>query len=213
MNCGRIFWYVLLSSALAACASTPARYYTLQPVSVVESAAGAQGRGMSKYAISVQPVTLPEQVDRLQIVLSDPQSTQVTLLNGSLWASPLSDEIRNALSDELSRKLGVLDIANGQTPESLALWKVGLQVQRFESIYNQRVVLDATWRLTPVNQPGKKAQICRAEVQVAVGEGISAMVEGHQEALRRLAAVIAEKLAGTAGKSSVSGVQEKGCTF
>lgn len=213
MNCGRIFWYVLLSGVLAACASTPARYYTLQPTSVVESAAGAQERGMPKYAISVQPVTLPEQVDRLQIVLSDPQSAQVTLLNGSLWASPLSDEIRNALSGELSRKLGVLDIANSQAPESLPLWRVGLQVQRFESIYNQRVVLDATWNLTPVNQPGKKAQICRAEVQVAVGEGISAMVAGHQEALRQLASVIADTLAGTSGKSSASGVQEKGCTF
>jgi uncharacterized lipoprotein YmbA len=214
MNFGRIFSYALLAVALTACASTAPRYYTLLPASTPESVgANTQQAAGTKFAISVQPVVLPEQVDRLQIVLSDPQSTQVSLLNSSLWASPLSDEIRNALSDELSRKLGVLDIATGSVPESLAMWKVALHVQRFESVYNERVLVDATWRLTPVNQPAKKATICRAETQVLVGEGVSAMVAGHQEALRRIAQVIAAQLSGSLGKVAVDGVLNKGCTF
>lgn len=214
MNLGRIFSYALLAGALTACASTAPRYYTLLPAST-PAPAGANSQQLAgpKFAISVQPVVLPEQVDRLQIVLSDPQSTQVTLLNSSLWASPLSDEIRNALSDELSRKLGTLDIASGSAPDSLATWRIALHIQRFESVYNERVLVDATWRLTPINQPAQKARICRAEAQVPVGEGVSAMVAGHQEALHRIAQVIAAQLSGNPRKVSVGGVLDKGCTF
>src|SRR3546814_12495144 len=51
-----------------------------------------------------------------------------------------------------------------------------MQVQRFESLYNERVLLDATWRLTPINQGKKASIICRGAAQVQVQQGVSAMV-------------------------------------
>lgn len=209
MNFGRVFYCALLACALSACASAPPRYYTLLPASQAEADATAPRLASPKYAISVQSVQLPEQVDRLQIVLGDPSSAQVTPLNSSLWAAPLSDEIRNALANDLSHKLGVLDVANSMVPESLPLWKIALRVQRFESIYDQRVVLDASWRLTPVNQPGKKARLCRAVAQIPVQTGMSALVAGHQEALQGVAALIAGQLTGA--QVQVAGVKDKGC--
>lgn len=213
MNLGRIFYCALLAGGLSACATQSVQYYTLLPVSMSDTPAGSHHGASSKFAISVQPVTLPEQVDRPQIVISDPDTTQVTPLNSALWASPLSDEIRNALSNELSRRLGVLDIAASGAPDALPLWKISLRVQRFESIYNQRAVLDVTWRLTPVNQRGRKTMICRAEAQVPVEAGMSAMVVGHQEALQRMAAVIAAQLLQPGTQPRVAGVDQKGCTL
>jgi uncharacterized lipoprotein YmbA len=199
-----------LAAAVAGCAAPPvSQYYTLLP------GAGRTDRvapvHKARYAISVQPVQLPEQVDRPQIVISSQDSAQVVPLNNSLWVSPLSDEIRHALADDLSQQLGVLDIPVRGAPESLPLWKIYLTVQRFESVYNQHVVLDATWRLTPVNQPGKTVKICRAEVQVAVQPGIPALIAGHQQALHELAAVIAAQLSGRAPSTSEPGVSSKGC--
>lgn len=210
MNFGRICCSVLLAGALGACASTPPSYYTLLPASQAE-ASGAPRLAAPKYAISVQAVQLPEQVDRLQIVLADPAGSQVTPLNSALWAAPLSDEIRNALSNDLSHKLGVLDIANGAVPASVPLWRIAMRVQRFESIYDQRITLDASWRFTPVNQPGKKARLCSAVAQVPVQTGMSALVAGHQQALQGIATLIAAQLAGQ--PVTVAGVQDKGCSF
>lgn len=212
MNFGRIFYSVLLAAGLSACATPTRHYYTLLPASTVTEPASRDARQSPGFAISVQPVVLPEQVDRPQIVISDADTAQVTPLNSALWASPLADEIRNALSNELSHQLEVLDVASGGTPESLPIWRVFLRVQRFDSLYNQRAVLDATWRLAPVHQSGKKTVICRAEVQVPVGTGMSALVAGHQEALKRLASVIASQLTKPAGHIAVDGVEDKGCT-
>ncbi len=210
MPLGRFCCIATLSGILTACSTVPAQYYTLASVSNSQSTV-PRTKAAQRYAISVQHIGLPEQVDRPQIVISEPAAAQVIPLNGSLWASPLSDEIRNALSNELTQSLGVLDIAGG-SPDSLPVWKIDMQVQRFESLYNQHAVLDATWRLTPVNQPSEKVRICRAETMVPVEPGMSAMVAGHQIALRRLAALIAVQLSGRSGNEDLD-VQLKGCTF
>ncbi|RTZ47734.1 membrane integrity-associated transporter subunit PqiC [Candidimonas sp. SYP-B2681] len=210
MQLGRFFCIVTLGGILAACATAPVQYYTLATPSASQPVA-LHTKAAPQYAISVQPVGLPEQVDRPQIVISDPAAAQVIPLNGSLWASPLSDEIRNALSNELTRSLGVLDIASG-SPDTLPVWRVDMQVQRFESLYNQHAVLEATWRLTPVNQANQKTKICRGQTEVAVEPGMSAMVVGHQLALRRLATIIADQLSGRPVTKDVN-VEMKGCTF
>jgi uncharacterized lipoprotein YmbA len=220
---------VLVVSLAAGCASTQSsQYYTLSPVSLqgdVSSRGNANNasaladdpaspqekikRG-APFAISVQPVILPDQVNRPQIVVSTPGSTQVVPLNGSLWASPLADEIRNALANELSRALGALDVSSNSVPQSLAVWRVDLSVQRFESVYDQSALLDATWRLTPVNQRGK-VRICAAEAQVPVDAGMAALVRGHQMALHEIAAVIISELQGRSSPPASSMLRFKGC--
>src|SRR5690606_29739132 len=135
-----------LCAALAACASTPqSQYYTLAP------AQGSAGDTPSQadFAISVSAVQVPEQVDRPQIVLSHPGGPQVTLLNDSQWAAPLTDEIRDALAQNLSQRLGALDIDPRAAPKDLPLWVLAVTVHRFESVYGGRAMLEATWKQTP----------------------------------------------------------------
>lgn len=213
-------WMVVVAvmAGVAGCAAPPAvQYYTLLPSTASSdrsAPASIAPHSKAKYAISVQPVQLPEQVDRPQIVISSQNSgrTQVTPLNESLWASPLSDQIGRALADDLSRQLNVLDVSAQGAPASLPLWKVYLAVQRFESVYNEHVVLEATWRLVPVNQPGKKGRICRAEVRETVQHGIPALITGHQRALHELATTIAAQLSGQTLRRDAPNVYLKGCT-
>ncbi|AEC19245.1 putative lipoprotein [Pusillimonas sp. T7-7] len=201
---------------LAGCAATkPSHYYTLMATAPQQPATGQAAESSasaSRYAISVDTVELPEQVDRPQIVITDPKSTQVMPLGDSLWASPLSYQLQNALSYELSSQLGVLDVSATGIPGSLPVWRVLMQVQRFESLYNERVLLDATWRLTPINQGKKASIICRGAAQVQVQQGVSAMVAGHQQALHQLAELIARQI--ETGKISGADTQVnlKGCT-
>jgi uncharacterized lipoprotein YmbA len=204
-----------LAVLVAGCASSPAsHYYTLLPAAVSGAPATAVSTPNTPqgYLIGVQPVQVPDQLDRLQIVITDPASTQVMILSQYLWASRLSNEIRNALSDDLSGRLGVIDVSAAGNSGDAPTWKIGLGVQRFESVYGQYALLDATWKLTPVNLDGKRSTVCRASTRVSVqGEGMSALVAAHQEALQRFGAVIASQLQ-TGGAASGEDVDLKGCS-
>jgi len=195
-----------LTLAAAGCASAPqSRYYSLMGTDKPASAAAR-----TDFAISLSAVDIPEQVDRPQIVLSREGDAQVTLLNESQWAAPLADEIRNALSHDLSRRLGVLDVSPRAAPEALPLWVLGVTVQRFESIYGRHAVLEATWRQEPRQGASGTAAVCRAQINVPVQEGVSALVAGHQQALDLLAGLMADKLSGKAPQAG-QGVTLKGC--
>jgi hypothetical protein len=209
----RVFKLMPMLSALllaAGCASPVSHYYTLLP----EAAPSGSVRTAPippAYAISVQAVTVPAQVDRPQIVIGSPDSVALTPLNNSLWAAPLGSEIRQALAYDLTQRLGVLDVPAGVALKTQALWKISVIVHRFDSIYQQGVVIDASWRLTPVNQPKRTSLICQARVDVSAGPGIAALVQSHQKALHALAGVIAAQLSHRAIRPD-STVHLKGCT-
>lgn len=218
-----------LAAVLSACASTPqSRYYTLsgaaqQPPSAAPHEEGRQGLQWpgdarkpsstavsANFAISVSSVEVPQQVDRPQIVLSREGDAQVMLLNDSQWAAPLADEMRNALAQDLSRRLGVLEIEPRAAPAGLPLWVLAVTVQRFESVYGRRAVLEATWRQAPRQGARGPAAVCRAAIEVPVQDGMSALVEGHQRAVDTLAGLMADKLSGRPLEAG-PGVTLKGC--
>lgn len=194
MTAKKALIFTLLCGALTACATKPtSNYYSLVPSTAEQ---GSITAAPVKFAISVQPVVIPVQVDRPQIVLTDPDSTQVMLLNSSLWSGPLAEEIRSTLARDLSDQLGTIDMPITGAPEKQAFWKVNVLVQRFESIYEKRAVLEATWRLSPVNLVRGRPLACRAVLSVEVGEGISSLVAGQQKNLLDLSSIIAAQLRG-----------------
>lgn len=178
-------------AGLAGCAAPASTYYTLMPPAPAETASSA---GSAAFAVRVLPVAVPDQVDRPQIVLGTPGSAQLTLLNGSLWASPLPEEIRQALSSELSARLGVLSIPGGPVPDKLALWRIGVTVQRFELQYGRHALLDAGFRLERKESDASSMKLCRAQLKIPVAEGVAPIVEGQRQAVQYLAAIIAARL-------------------
>jgi len=215
MRIVRLMCLAVFVAAAAGCAAPVSQYYTLATNDVPDAGAAvpapppAAKRG---FAISVQPVALPEQVDRPQLVISGgADNTQVQILNSSLWAAPLADEMRNALAGDLARQLGVLDLDARVAPKTLPVWKISLTVQRFGSLYGHSAILDATWRLTPLNQKEKAVAICRAEVRIPVGAGIAALVEGHRAALHQIAILIAAQLSHRDAPDLGPGIVLKGC--
>lgn len=201
---------------LTGCAASDAtRYYSLQqPVQALSQSAASSPRAAAPaYVISVQPVSVPEQVDRLQIVVTDPASTQVYPLDSYVWVAPLAQEFRTALSAALQAQLNTLDIDLTQLPEGRPAWKVLSQVQRFESIYDTHVALEVTWALEPLNQPAQVSHLCGARVILPVKNGVSALVAGHREALNRVAQTMARHLqAQGRAFNAVEGVELVSCS-
>lgn len=198
---------------LAGCASTAPQYYSLQ--SVPTNPLGTPGKIESAYAISVQPVVIPQQVARPQIVVSTTPNAEVVPLSAALWAGPLESQIRNTLADALSRRLNVMDVGQSGAAEGLPVWRIYVDVQRFDSIYDEAVQQEIVWRMVPQGMPkSTKERVCSATVRLPVGPGMSALVQGHRDALEKLSAVIAQAIpqrgSAPAGQPS-SGVHFRGC--
>src|SRR5690606_21113477 len=200
---------LLVAGSLAGCAANAPQYYSLQAAPASAGTGGASATVPGDYAISVQPVLVPEQVARPQIVVGQPFGSEVVPLNAALWASPLEAQIRNAIAAELTQRLGVLDVGAATAADGMPVWRIYLDVQRFDSLYDVAVQHDVVWRLVPQGMPRNVGQrVCSASVRRDVGTGMSALIEGHRAALASLAAAIAQSIPG--GKQSTTTPALKG---
>src|SRR3546814_9945460 len=95
------------------------------------------------------------------------------------------------------------------------VWRVRVDVQRFDMVAGGPARLDATWRVRPLNLKGARALICRASVQVpADGQGIPALVHAQQRAVTLLGQTIASAIQSGGARPAPAGqqVQVWGCT-
>ena len=183
----------LAASVLAGCGSTPVdRFYTLSggPATAVPPAAGA-----TPLYFEMRPVTLPAQLRRPQMVVSAGDG-RVDLEEHHRWAGPLAEEIGNSLSFGIAAQLGAVDVYRSAAPKGSTLYRIGADVQRFESRPGAYALVDAVWSVRRLDEG--EIQTCRSVFQEPVGLGHDALVAGHRAALAKLSATIAAAVRGQA---------------
>jgi len=175
----------ILLLALAACrASAPARFYTLDPT------ATADGGAPASYAVAVGPVSIPPVVDRPQFVVQVAPN-RIAVEEFNRWASPLDDNIARTVAGDLTILLGTPRVVTGPLAPSLApAYRVAIDVQRFESVPGQNVVVDAVWAVQKGTTRGARSgrTIAREPVE---GSGFDALAAAHSRALAKISADIA----------------------
>jgi uncharacterized protein len=86
-------WTAIVLTLFAGCATSPAsKFYTLSPVQVVE-----QSSSTNPVTIAIDPVTVPELVDRSQIVTAL-DANRVSIDEFARWAEPLKGQIPRVLA-------------------------------------------------------------------------------------------------------------------
>jgi uncharacterized lipoprotein YmbA len=175
---------------LAACGSTPTQFYTLLPPAAAAPVASAP------FQIEVLPVEIPAQVATQQMVVRTGAGEMVPV-DTRRWIAPLDQEIRGALSADLSQRLGAPDIyglsgvaAGASGPRAVPVYRISLKVQRFESALGAYARVDALWTVRR-NGDGGLALTCASSESQTVPPGYDAMAQGHQQALAALAQRIA----------------------
>jgi uncharacterized protein len=171
-----------LVSVGAACTSAPIRYYTLIPPPD-KSLRAAQ----ATLAIGVRVVHIPPQLDRPELVVRT-GPTETTLLENERWASPMKDEIKDAMRLELQRRLGGMS--------GLPAFTLDIDVQRLEAELGRYALLEASWSasLSGAGQPpaGARVATCTFRAGEEIHSGYAGMVEGYQREIAALAdAVVA----------------------
>lgn len=179
--------------ALGACSSAPIHFHTLVPPASTAAPVGAA----APYRIAVAPVGIPAGVDQPQMVVRQGQGS-MALLENQQWIAPLGDEIRTVVSDALSRRLHAQDIYGLTASHDKPVYRVKVDVQRFESVPSQYTLLAAAWSVTIAGKSENKGRSlqCTSTIREPVGAGYDALVDGHQQGLEALADKVATGIQG-----------------
>jgi uncharacterized lipoprotein YmbA len=144
-RCGR--WLALAALAagllLTGCAATtPTRFYTLSGLVAPPDEAAP---GLPHPAIGVGPVTLPEYLNRPQIV-TRVGSNGIALADFDSWAEPLDGLFARVLTENLSLLLNTDDVVPLPLRRTIPLdYDVEVNVNRFDVDSEGHAVLDARW--------------------------------------------------------------------
>jgi hypothetical protein len=172
--------------ALAACsASTPSvRLHSLMPA---EPAPRDASR--ARFAIALEPIRVPAQVDQSQWLVRLPDDS-LTLLEQERWASPLGDELRQALLEELAARYGA---AEGRSAAAAQVLRIGVDLRRFDSLPGQEARIEASWTVALASTAPLLR--CEALLREPAAAGMPALAAAHRRAVVRLADAIGDSLA------------------
>ena len=190
-----IAWLV---SVGVGCTSAPVRYYTLTPPPAKILPVLA-----TTFAIDVRVVHTPPQLHRSELMVRAGPS-EMTLLENERWASPVNEEIKDALRLELWRRL---DRMSGLGPAFTKL-TLDIDVQHLEAELGRYALLEASWSATlsgtGQRSNGARTTTCTFQAKENIHAGYAGIVEGYQREIGALADAIVAVLTGPAGGSGAA---------
>jgi uncharacterized lipoprotein YmbA len=183
----------LAVGTLGACSSPRAAFYTLGSDTTLELSGPAV-----PISIVVGPVTVPELVDRPQMVtrVSD---NQVAVNEFARWGESLKSNIPQAIAGNLVQLLGTGNVSVFPQGGEVGGYRVSVAILRFESVPGDSVTIDALWT---VHAPKQASSVTGHTVahEPVTGPGYIAIAAAHSRALaavsRDVAAAIRQMLPG-----------------
>jgi uncharacterized lipoprotein YmbA len=183
-----------VSCLLLACsASPPTRYFALNAIAPASAGvAGAAGEAAAK--IRLEPVAIPPELDRLELVTHS-GANRIQIADQDRWAAPLDEQIRRTLSDDLGVRLPEHLVADPNEPATQdARRKLSISIGQLDVNENCALLLSASWTISvtkassqsgveQVQIPGSAA--CPAGMAAAVSQALAALAD-------RLAPVLAQ---------------------
>ena len=192
------FTLALFMSVGVGCTSAPVHYYTLAPPPDKTLPASR-----ISFAIDVRVIHIPPHLNRSELMVRT-GPTEVMLLENERWASPVTDEIKDALRLELQRRISRM---TGLRPAFTRL-TFDIDVQHFEAEFGRYALLEASWSATlsatGQRSNGAKATTCTFQADEKIHAGYAEIVEGYQRAIAALADAIADALMSPASGSEAS---------
>jgi uncharacterized protein len=171
-----------LAALLAACASAPTKFHTLDPVAPT-TAASIRPFGAP---VRVDSVVVPPELDRPEIVRRAGPG-KLDMADADRWAGAIDELARNALASDLAMRLppGATVRQDDPAPPK-ALHRIDVVVERFEGAVGGPVTLVADWTLLgdgPDHVLGRHVE----RIEVPAGGDIDDTVTAMSAALGQLA--------------------------
>ena len=187
---------LLAALLLGACSSTdPIRYYMLSADTVPDTNA------VSSLVLGVGPVTIPEYLDRSELVFqSAPNRFEIP--SQHRWAGSLREDVQRVFGTNLAHQLGTTDVHYHPWDRRLQCnVTVSLSIVRFHSVTGEDAILEANWQIDRKSDKSEKSDAVSTESTLQGhllktapldGDCYEAVLAAHS----RLLADAAEDLAG-----------------
>lgn len=197
----------IVAASGAGCASPHEHYYSLMP-DVVNA---ARTQPESAVAVAVASVTVPEAVNRPQLVIGSGERARV-LLEQERWIEPVAEDLQRAIAQHLASRLVDMHVLiGGERGADVAAFKVFVQVRRLEMSPDSGARLDAHWLiLGRSSEPVREGEFFTSVP--ATVKGYAALVRAQSAAVGSLAAQIAIALQGLAPPQVAGGAAAKSPT-
>ncbi len=192
--------FLLLATAtlVAGCAgqAPPVRYYAL-------SLSGQPATELAfrpELSIEVGPVSLPEALNREQIVTRS-GSNRLTIHDDHRWAAPLDKDLGALVTQELGRIFGSTRISLfGRPAAATPDLRLLLEVQRFDGALGEEAILQASWSLLR-QQPKETLATGRQTFRrTPAGPAMDELVAAQSALVRQLSEAIARDIAAARGR-------------
>jgi uncharacterized lipoprotein YmbA len=172
--------------------SPPTKLYTLSAVS--PSASEIQPPQSTPAVVALGPVTLPDYIDRPQIVTRE-NAYQIELAAYEQWAAPLYDMLPRVLVEDVALRLPSDRVVSfPQVSDASFDYRIAVDVSRFDVDATGQATLAARWQLYAQSTP--RALLVADDVlqRRTEGEGYSSYVASLSGVLADLSERIAQAL-------------------
>ncbi len=182
--------FTALSLQLSGCATPPpVRFHSLL---AVDSASQTTPVALAKpgFFVTLAAVSVPPQVDQPQWLIRSADGS-FSVLEQERWVAPLRGELQSALLDRWYGGWG----GRAALPDSTdAVWRVKVDVTRWEAVPGREVRLESRWTATS----GSAVLSCRSVIREATraedGPLMLALAASHRRSALRLADEVAVRI-------------------
>jgi len=174
---------------LSGCSSPRVTFYTLNAAATTEATAPSP----SVDSVAIGPVTLPDRLDRPQLVVRT-SANRVDILETHRWAESLKSEIPRIIAADLDLLLKPARVSTYPQNAGLdASYRILIDIQRFEMTAGEGVALDALWSVR--RSDGVAVTSGRSVVSEPAGAaGYDALVAAQSRALASVSRDLAHAL-------------------
>ena len=172
--------------------SKPTKFYMLSSIAPDQTPALESTR--ASRVIAVGPISIPDYVDRPQIVIRD-NANQVELAGFDNWAGSLSDMVARVLLDDLAAQLpGDHVVTFPQGGASVFDYRIAVQLSRFDVTRAGEATVTASWRVW--DRAGTKTRLTASATTrgASLGTTYQDRVAALSQAVSDLAGEIARSL-------------------
>ena len=178
-----------VAAVLAACASSGpvVHLYTLMPADLPARGAAASTGAATPLLLEIR---LPSQVEQPQLLVRLPDDSLMSL-EQERWASPLRDELRQALFEELGAKYGIVEVRSATVTVPV---RVAIDVRRFDSIAGKEARIEGSWSLTTGSSVTAATRRCEWLYREPASGPVGALPDAHRRAVVRLADAVGNSI-------------------
>jgi uncharacterized lipoprotein YmbA len=181
----------MLSACMGGGATTPTRYYLVDPVEYT----GDSVKAVRPLSIEIIDLQIPQYLERFQIASRSSES-RLEFSDHNQWGENLRKNLLRSMARNLSRILSTIDIGTPLNRSSSSPdYRVQIHIEQFEQDIDNKVKLIARWQLSSSSQ-SESLGVYGAELnseQIIEEENYDQMIS----VMRQLYGELSERIADT----------------